>query len=1426
MSLVTVQRSPTPSNSGSSSGSVEIYVNNSLPSSSKDADDESEEKRLKRTHSLCESYVAIKDCVLILPQSDNVQRPARSTRGAMKRQRREGTDDLLEMTCHLPCFIYLSYQGYYIHCRHYLPQGDLQNHLQSMFYLLRPQDTIKLAVKLESAYPDRIRYMAIVSCFGREDTEESIILGIDFQDRQSEASVGLVLPIWSNTKVTLDGDGGFSVSSHGRYFIFKPVSVQAMWSALQSLHKVAAIAREYNYFDGSIFLTWTGYYSNRISSNQSCVKEWHVLDDLMCHRPESPSLYGDRPTEKVLTERNIRKFLKMVMMQVDLENVTSKQVRQQVEKKMNTNLHDFRGYIDQEMIIILGQMDAASEIFEHLYLGSEWNASNLEELQQNGVGYILNVTREIDNFYPGMFDYFNVRVYDEEDSELLSHWNRTYEYIEKAKRMGSKCLVHCKMGVSRSASTVIAYAMKEYNMAMQDAYNYVKSIRSCIKPNCAFMQQLEEYQGILDASNQRHNKLWRQPTQEQPTSNPAEDDKNDHSDNESIDSVEVEVFTSTPKMDRPTDPVAREIEVSSMPDLENIGSEEEGQQGSGEDDGGSSSDLDVTLEVTSEETDSAEKETPANGRTAEVMTSGSGVESEQKQSGSESDAEDDDTVPSYKVDFFSLMEKFNRPTSPRRESRRKSFSSLGRKGSHGRSWSENDRLSQTCPELVSVTPVKTKVQPQHADPADTEGLEYRDSMEQGQGSEVEGQIPAGLVAANVVVGSAGLVEGQVAGAGGPAGGSTAAGGQQVEAGEQAGVEEYQRSLSQPPKASAEGHVLDFDPKVMSVREIVSGFESQTGGGAPEVTTTTAPATPAAGRKVRPTSMPKDDHSWIRDIAQWCSEMSQQGGLHGQLGADRPRAFSESPTLAVAEEMSRRKSEWQRSCEDLKNSRSYSDPDVRTPRNDDSHHGNVGTERQKEKVLGFRTKSDSKSSAATSTSADRPLLRVENAKHVEQNTATQQDSAKTAEPAQTTADQQPSSLAWKPGVVKQQKQQIERKYGGGTWSETPESSLDIKTVEQGGKQEESDGAESKTYDPDTKGAKPSELLPRNLPTRPVTILETSDSAARPTSLAVGKEEEKGDQSSKDDNIMLQSGIVKKHKDGFEQRWRLSVGSNYEELASSMEAAGGTAEKSSPVVEDKGPMASAYPAENIPWFVGAVKQQKGVIETRKVVTPTEPKPDSSDGELFAPVTPTGDDLSTSSEEGIVKKRTRELEALSSSDVSNTMKKSASATGLSDRTSTLKDDDDSRRSSTKSLEDFQGFSTRSESAPENLRYCVSEKSSPVGSPTKSDDLSVRVLVSIFDKSKEGEEAKTSEREHAEVERSKSFSEGQTEQNSSEKENHQFQSAKPLARTRPRLGADPNPPVVLSNRKTRQYSRNHPVSRLRKDRKQRSTNPFYNTM
>uniref|UniRef100_A0A665WLQ1 protein-serine/threonine phosphatase n=1 Tax=Echeneis naucrates TaxID=173247 RepID=A0A665WLQ1_ECHNA len=388
-------------------------------------------------------------------------------------------------------------------------KGDIQQHLQTMFTLLRPEDNIKLAVRLESVHQHVTRYMVVVSTNGRQDTEESVVLGMDFSPVDSSCSVGLVLPLWSDTLIHLDGDGGFSVSTDNRIHVFKPVSVQAMWSALQSLHKACEVARCHNYFPGSLFLTWVSYYQSRVSSDQVRINEWNAMQDVQSHRADSPVLFSDAPTERELTERQIKTSLREIMMQKDLENVTCKEIRTELEMHMTCNLREFKEFIDNEMIVILGQMDSPTEIFDHVFLGSEWNASNLEELQKSGVQYILNVTREIDNFFPGVFEYHNIRVYDEEATDLLAYWNDTYKFISRAKKAGSKCLVHCKMGISRSAATVIAYAMKEYGWDLKKAFDYVKERRTVTKPNPSFMRQLEEYQGILLASKQRHNKLWR-----------------------------------------------------------------------------------------------------------------------------------------------------------------------------------------------------------------------------------------------------------------------------------------------------------------------------------------------------------------------------------------------------------------------------------------------------------------------------------------------------------------------------------------------------------------------------------------------------------------------------------------------------------------------------------------------------------------------------------------------------------------------------------------------------------------------------------------------------------------------------------------------------------------------------------------------------
>lgn len=55
------------------------------------------------------------------------------------------------------------------------------------------------------------------------------------------------------------------------------------------------------------------------------------------------------------------------------------------------------------------------------------------------------------------------------------------------------------MGVSRSGSTVVAYAMKQQRWPLEVALSYVRERRPIVQPNDGFMKQLHTYSGILNA---------------------------------------------------------------------------------------------------------------------------------------------------------------------------------------------------------------------------------------------------------------------------------------------------------------------------------------------------------------------------------------------------------------------------------------------------------------------------------------------------------------------------------------------------------------------------------------------------------------------------------------------------------------------------------------------------------------------------------------------------------------------------------------------------------------------------------------------------------------------------------------------------------------------------------------------------------------
>ncbi|CAF3419955.1 unnamed protein product [Rotaria socialis] len=384
---------------------------------------------------------------------------------------------------------------------------NLQPYLESMYTILQPDNRLTLMVQLESGFPNRFRYLVIITCIGKQQTEESALLGFDVTS--SEITIGMTLPIRADLDISLDGDGGFKVTSYDQCYMFKPVSVQALWTAYQSLHKASNQARHYNYITNTgVTHGWLEYYRHiDLRSNQIYINEWNQMNDILSHRSDSPHLYQPLSSDEEALRTRINVKLKELMLQVDLDQVTPKFLREQLENAFEMSLSSYKQYIDDEMLQILAQMDKSTMILPHLYLGSEWNASNFEELKANNIGYVLNVSREIDNFFPGHFKYLNVRVHDHDDADLLKEWEKTFRFINEAKLNNQSCLVHCKMGISRSASTVLAYLMKENNHSLVDALEHVKQRRSCVNPNGGFRNQLLIYEGILAAHKTFRSKL-------------------------------------------------------------------------------------------------------------------------------------------------------------------------------------------------------------------------------------------------------------------------------------------------------------------------------------------------------------------------------------------------------------------------------------------------------------------------------------------------------------------------------------------------------------------------------------------------------------------------------------------------------------------------------------------------------------------------------------------------------------------------------------------------------------------------------------------------------------------------------------------------------------------------------------------------------
>lgn len=77
------------------------------------------------------------------------------------------------------------------------------------------------------------------------------------------------------------------------------------------------------------------------------------------------------------------------------------------------------------------------------------------------------------------------------------HFEASSSFIEGHLKRGNSVLVHCAGGVSRSATIVIAFVMKCWDLTLDESFHLVRRCRPVIGCNAGFMNQLLDYEKRL-----------------------------------------------------------------------------------------------------------------------------------------------------------------------------------------------------------------------------------------------------------------------------------------------------------------------------------------------------------------------------------------------------------------------------------------------------------------------------------------------------------------------------------------------------------------------------------------------------------------------------------------------------------------------------------------------------------------------------------------------------------------------------------------------------------------------------------------------------------------------------------------------------------------------------------------------------------------
>ncbi|KAI5639736.1 dual specificity phosphatase, catalytic domain-containing protein [Phthorimaea operculella] len=142
----------------------------------------------------------------------------------------------------------------------------------------------------------------------------------------------------------------------------------------------------------------------------------------------------------------------------------------------------------------------ATEVYPGLYVGDSVAAKDKAWLRRMGITYVLNTAEgkrytqvDTDHLYyrdcPSI-RYKGFQLMDLPSTDISKYFYIAANFIDEGVSRGGRVLVHCFMGVSRSATCAIAFLMIKRGMSLAEALATVRARRD-VHPNEGFLRQLQ-----------------------------------------------------------------------------------------------------------------------------------------------------------------------------------------------------------------------------------------------------------------------------------------------------------------------------------------------------------------------------------------------------------------------------------------------------------------------------------------------------------------------------------------------------------------------------------------------------------------------------------------------------------------------------------------------------------------------------------------------------------------------------------------------------------------------------------------------------------------------------------------------------------------------------------------------------------------------